>query len=746
MTRVTKIKLLPRSTIKTKVKTGFAGSVAAGDGITVTHAAGVYTVSFVPDIGLFSPLTSAALAAIMSDETGSAGSGLLVFNNTPSFQNAASIISTDAGAAAAPNLSVYRNSASPAANDLIGYISHFGNNSVGAFKEYARSQGKILDPTVSSEDGQWSVQTMVAGTLADRLVVVQGAQLGSPTGGDKGAGTLNTAAAHYYNGVQLSAHASVVFEGDSMTNKDNLGTWPTYLRAQNAFFRRGNASYFATDGQTAADMVADYATEAGVVGVKPVSSVDEGYFFIWGGINDILDAAAAADIYDDLKAVWAAARADNYKVIAFTIPPSTSYDTTENAVRVALNALIRSDATLYDFLATPDVWFPNPSNTDMFVTGVHLTALGNSILAEKIAQLVGWPATHTVSSAGLAHANMAVNANHVISTVNGSAAVTTNIEVTNKHSLFRAGASTVSIQRVTDAPTGYEYSLKLTLTAEDASIAATDLIIVYEPIEGQRTAKLGFGVVKASPAVFGEWIKTNVAGTYYYSFQNSAQDRTYLHPVTLVADTWTWVSFVLPPDVTGTWLVGSSIGMYITRCMMGGSNYLGTANIWQAGNFKTASDHTNWAASLTGGTGSAAPTIQWTGTTLLPHTPGLEVLSSEIAPQLMRPTDIEMFLCGFVQNANPVTKTGTSSTVTAVQTSVIFNPSGTHTVTLPVASATPGHILRLRLIAAQAVNSASSNVVPRAGGAAGTAIFSGTAGQWCTLQSDGTNWEMMAGN
>jgi hypothetical protein len=44
---------------------------------------------------------------------------------------------------------------------------------------------------------------------------------------------------------------------------------------------------------------------------------------------------------------------------------------------------------------------------------------------------------------------------------------------------------------------------------------------------------------------------------------------------------------------------------------------------------------------------------------------------------------------------------------------------------------------------AQLLVSASSNVVPLGGGAAGTAILTDVAGNWATLVSDGTNWVMM---
>lgn len=91
------------------------------------------------------------------------------------------------------------------------------------------------------------------------------------------------------------------------------------------------------------------------------------------------------------------------------------------------------------------------------------------------------------------------------------------------------------------------------------------------------------------------------------------------------------------------------------------------------------------------------------------------------------------------------TLTGTTGTVSA--TTTIVNPSGGFTITLPSAAASNGRILLLKLIASQTVTSASSNVVPLAGGAAGTAVFSAaTAGKFVQLYSDGTAWQIIAAN
>jgi hypothetical protein len=97
--------------------------------------------------------------------------------------------------------------------------------------------------------------------------------------------------------------------------------------------------------------------------------------------------------------------------------------------------------------------------------------------------------------------------------------------------------------------------------------------------------------------------------------------------------------------------------------------------------------------------------------------------------------------------ASAVSTTKTSNySMTVADSSLIFNGAGSLTLTLLAAATYPGRWLTIKTIAAQTVVSATSNVVPMVGGAAGTAILAGTAGKWVNLQSDGVNWIIMAGN
>ena len=90
----------------------------------------------------------------------------------------------------------------------------------------------------------------------------------------------------------------------------------------------------------------------------------------------------------------------------------------------------------------------------------------------------------------------------------------------------------------------------------------------------------------------------------------------------------------------------------------------------------------------------------------------------------------------------PVTKTADFA-IAATDLWLINNKSGsTCTVTLPAASAYSGRLLHFQNYQVQALVSASSNVVPIAGGAAGTSILVASSGDQATLVSDGTNWLM----
>jgi hypothetical protein len=94
----------------------------------------------------------------------------------------------------------------------------------------------------------------------------------------------------------------------------------------------------------------------------------------------------------------------------------------------------------------------------------------------------------------------------------------------------------------------------------------------------------------------------------------------------------------------------------------------------------------------------------------------------------------------------PITKTA-NFTVGDTENWLINNKTGSScTVTLPTAASYTGREIMIQNWQAFTVISASSNVIPLAGGVASTSILLGTAGKRATLVSNGTNWQIVDAN
>ena len=81
------------------------------------------------------------------------------------------LTSTDPGAAAAPLLELYRDSASPAASDTLGEIEFNGEDSAGNKQTYGVIHASILSPTSTAEQGQLHFETATAGALTEKMII-----------------------------------------------------------------------------------------------------------------------------------------------------------------------------------------------------------------------------------------------------------------------------------------------------------------------------------------------------------------------------------------------------------------------------------------------------------------------------------------------------------------------------------------------------------------------------------------------
>jgi hypothetical protein len=193
----------------------------------------------------------------------------------------------------------------------------------------------------------------------------------------------------------------------------------------------------------------------------------------------------------------------------------------------------------------------------------------------------------------------------------------------------------VTLQQVSDAPPGFKNSAKISCTTADASIGATDAILIYYPIEGYRMAKLGWGAAGAVSIAMGFWVKTHRTGIWTGALNNGIFNRCYTFEYTVnAADTWEYKTLVIPADTTGTWEATNG-GWYFNFAIMLGSGGASAAGVWNASSFSGTANQVN-------GVGATTDTFQITGVSLIP---GVVPVTADQSPHFIRPFDEELTLC-----------------------------------------------------------------------------------------------------
>jgi hypothetical protein len=95
-----------------------------------------------------------------------------------------------------------------------------------------------------------------------------------------------------------------------------------------------------------------------------------------------------------------------------------------------------------------------------------------------------------------------------------------------------------------------------------------------------------------------------------------------------------------------------------------------------------------------------------------------------------------------------ITSTAGSSVLSNSNRVSLVNTGGGSTTSIDLTTPTLGRMYMIKNLASGTVVSDASNVIPFAGGSAGTAILSAgnSTPQWCILVADGTNWHIMQRN
>ena len=298
---------------------------------------------------------------------------------------------------------------------------------------------------------------------------------------------------------------------------------------------------------------------------------------------------------------------------------------------------------------------------------------------------------------------------------------------------------------------------------------------------GQLGISRGGTNTSTAPSAYGV-VYGNSGGTAYTSLANGTTGQV-LSATTSGAPVWssTYAGTVTSVSFTGGIIsvaTATTTPAFTVAGTSGGIPYFSSATTWA-----TSAALTQYGVVYGGGAG-AAPVSTAAGTTgqvltattgaaptwAAPATSGTvtsvsvatangfagTVATSTTTPAITLTTSVTGVLKGngtaisaavantdYIAPSAVVTKTA-DFTLAATENWVINNkPTTACTVTLPAASSWSGRSVMFTNYQTQTLISASSNVVPLGGGAAGTAILLGVVGNWATLVSDGTNWIIM---
>jgi hypothetical protein len=198
--------------------------------------------------------------------------------------------------------------------------------------------------------------------------------------------------------------------------------------------------------------------------------------------------------------------------------------------------------------------------------------------------------------------NRIINGAMVIDQRNAGAAVTVDGSfpyITDRWQVQDFTDGVISAQQVTDAPTGFVNSLKVTVTTADASLGSNQLSRIQQPIEGYNIADLGWGTASAKTVTLSFWVKSSLTGTFGGSFINSENTRSYPFTYTVnAANTWEQKSITIVGDTSGTWLTTNGIGVQVIFSLAAGSSFLGTAGAWAGADYRGATGQSNFMGTL----------------------------------------------------------------------------------------------------------------------------------------------------
>ena len=151
---------------------------------------------------------------------------------------------------------------------------------------------------------------------------------------------------------------------------------------------------------------------------------------------------------------------------------------------------------------------------------------GNSASSDAISLANDGTCTANITN-NLSNRNFLINGGCAIDQRNGGSSVTTGFAIDRTQIEGFDGGGTGTGQQVTDSPSGFTHSLKITVTGTDTSLASTDFYTLRQIVEGYNIAHLGFGASGGTSVTLSFFVKSSLTGNFSCSLGNGDNNRSY---------------------------------------------------------------------------------------------------------------------------------------------------------------------------------------------------------------------------
>ena len=205
----------------------------------------------------------------------------------------------------------------------------------------------------------------------------------------------------------------------------------------------------------------------------------------------------------------------------------------------------------------------------------------------------------SVNSSGfIGHRNRIINGAMAIDQRNAGASFTTgagNNYIPDRWLVYDGTGSKLSVQQVTDGPTGSGFVKSQKITSQAATTpGSTDYYFNCQRIEGFNVSDLGWGTASAVSATLSFWVKSSLTGSFSGAFGNTSFTRSYPFSYTInSANTWEYKTITVGGDTTGTWATDNTAGLQVVFDLGSGSSRAGTVNTWSGNDYRKVTGSVN---------------------------------------------------------------------------------------------------------------------------------------------------------